>query len=245
VANLLLFSSEFKEQAPFLGKIWSVDIKAQIPIRNLKEMVDQIGKNAKIDELILFFHGAPGQIMIGNKMFGCADLDLRKAFVKKTKIETIRFEGCWVAERPGEMAQFGIIFDAEKVAGFTWEHAMSIMALPVQKGQSEESISERLKNTARWIADKTPAASNLAARAKNGAFTQKIMLEWFQADNVGGGAEPPYETPQGQTTTNYEKLGSISYKRRADADKITLTMKDTEEGSSDPISPFQYVTVTK
>lgn len=243
MAKLMLFDPSLKQFAPFIGSIWSIGAKEQLPAANLKEFAAQITKHQKLDELILFFHGAPGQITLGNQGFGLADADLRKAFTKKTTIGVIRFEGCWVGERPGEMAQFGMIFDASAVAGFTWEHFTSIMTVPVERGDTAEAIGKRVSKYERWIADKAPQATNLAEQAKNSSFSTKILLEWFQVFSITKAA--PYDTAKGETRTNFDRLGWVTYKRRADAEQKTITFKDTEETEFEPISKFQYVTVKK
>ena len=242
MAKLLLYDPGLKAFVPNLGKLWTIDTKEQKPIRDLKGLAHEIGQHATLDELVLFFHGFPGGIKLGNKGFGLSDADLRKAFSKKTKINVIRFEGCWVGERPDEMAKFGTIFDASRVSGFTWEGVKANATVPVLKGEKADAIGLRLKPFERWIADKMPSASDLASLAQNSPISRVLLLEWWQMFVIQ--QAPPYEKPKGQTRTNFERFGSHTYKRRSDATAKTIKAKDTED-SSEPISTFEYVTVTK
>jgi hypothetical protein len=243
MAKRLLFDPELKRFAPNLGVVWSVDIKSQKPIRNLDEFASDIGNFNELDELVLFFHGFPGGIRLGRKGFALSDADLRKAFKKKTKIRSIRFEGCWVGERPDEMEQFGHIFDASQLSGFTWEGVRALATVPILKGESADAIANRLKPYQTWFADRTPSAAELANQAKTGAITKELLLEWWQLAVIV--MAPPYETQKGETKTNFEKFGSHTYKRRDDAADKTIKATEIEDTGLEPISSFEYVTVTR
>jgi hypothetical protein len=242
LAKRLLFDPELVRFVPNLGVLWSVDTKSQKSIRNVDELAADLGNQKELEELILFFHGFPGGIRLGNKEFGLSDANLRKAFTKKTKINTIRFEGCWVGERPDEMAQFGTIFGASRVFGFTWEGVRNLVKLNIPQGANPDTVTKLLKPFERWLADRSPSAREIADQAKTRAITKELLLEWWQIIVLGSPA--PYDTPKGSTKTNYEKFGSHSYKRRDDAQDTTLKAKDLEETSLEPISNFEYVQVT-
>jgi hypothetical protein len=242
MAKLLLFDPELKAYAPFVGKTWSIDPKEQQSISSLKELGKAIGQHKQIDELVLFFHGFPGGITLGSNGYSLSDADLRSALPKNgTKIPVIRFEGCWVGERPDEMAQFGTIFGSSQVSGFTWEGVKNLITVTIPRGATAATAGQILKRYERWLGATMPSAADLAALARHADYSKPMLLEWWQAFVIE--MAPPYETPKGQTKTNFERLGSHGYKRRSEAGARTVKARDTEE-SSDPISAFEYVTVT-
>lgn len=244
MTKLLLFDPELREYAPFIGRIWSIGADSQQSARTLKEFSAVLHKQKALEEAVLFFHGIPGGIILGGKVFNLSDKELKDALTaKQTTIDAIRFEGCWVGERPADMAQFGSYFKASKTSGFTWEGVKSTIKVPVSKGADAAAIRKNMKHTERWLAPGSPSVESLVSKARDGAITEKMLMEWFEYA-VSDPIKPPYETQKGETKTNFEKLGSKQYKRRSEAGSRTVKAKELEEESSDPISMFEYVTVT-
>src|SRR5215813_13242132 len=107
MAKLLLYDPGLWEYAPLIAATWKIGLKERIPIRTLAELAKTIGQYAELEELVLFFHGVPGGIFLGDYGYDLSAKPIRDAFAKvKTRIRTIRFEGCWVGEAPDDMAQF-------------------------------------------------------------------------------------------------------------------------------------------
>lgn len=244
MAKLLLYDPDLREYAPFVGQIWGIGGGDQKDARTLKEFANAIFKQKALEEMVLFYHGIPGGIMIGGGVYNLSEKGLRDALpAGKTKIEKIRFEGCWVGEKPDEMAQFGTIFSASEMSGFTWESVRQTISISVPLRSTAETVAGLLKGKERWLAQSMPSANDLVKRAQNGAFSQKILMEWFEPF-VSDPIKPPFEMEKGGKRTNFDRLGSHQYKRRSDASQTTIKVKDIEETSIDAISSFEYVTVT-
>ena len=92
-------------------------------IEDLGDLVKAIGGYKSLDELVVFTHGFMGGITLGGEGYSLSDAKITKAFSsKKTQIDHVRFEGCWVGEGPVDMVVFGQLFDAIDVSGFKWAH---------------------------------------------------------------------------------------------------------------------------
>ena len=141
------------------------------------------------------------------------------------------------------MAQFGSIFSASEMSGFTWEGVRQNIDISVVARSTSDAIHDLLKNTERWLAPNQLSVDQLAKRAQNGGFSQKMLMEWFEYA-VSRPIKPPFETEKGGKRTNFDRLGSHQYKRRSEASQRSVKAKDLEDTSIDPISSFEYVTVT-
>jgi hypothetical protein len=244
MAKLLLFDPDLREFAPFIGRVWSIGADSQQGARTLKEFAAALHKEKELEEAVLFFHGIPGGIDIGGKVFNLSDKELKDALTaKRSKIARIRFEGCWVGERPDEMAQFGSYFNAAEMLGYTWEGVRATTTVSLPKGADAATIRRAMGQRERWLAPGSPSVESLVGKARDRAITEKFLVEWFESV-VADPIKPPYETQKGDKNTNFDRLGSKQYKRRNDAGSRTVKAKDLEEISSDPISLFEYVTVT-
>src|SRR5260370_24216589 len=78
-----------------------------------------------------------------------------------------------------------------------------------------------------------PALPQLASMASNGDATATVPLEWFQ---YGLEEQQPFKD------NNIQHLGKHTYKVRSEATQRTVTAKEAKP-YSDPIPPFDYVTV--
>jgi hypothetical protein len=244
MAKLLLFDPDLREFAALIGRIWSIGAADIQPARNLKEFAAALHKQSQLDEAVLFFHGIPGGISIGGKVFGLSDKELADALkAKSATIKSIRFEGCWVGEKPDEMAQFGSYFKASQMSGFTWEGVHAVVSQTIPMGTDAAALRQRLGPVERWLAPGQPGVDQLVGRARTAAVTEKLLVEWYEPV-VADPIKPPYATEKGQTRSNFDRLGAKQYKRRNEANKRTLKVKDIEEASLDPIALFEYVTVT-
>jgi hypothetical protein len=244
LAKLFLFDPDLREHAALVSKIWGIGASDQQSARKLKDFAAAIHKHKQLEEAVFFYHGIPGGIMFDGKVFNLSDKELKDTLTaKQTTIHTIRFEGCWVGERPDEMAQFGSYFKASEMAGFTWEGVHSTLTLSVPKGADAATVRNSMRHTERWLAPGSAGPDALARKATGGAVAEKLLLEWYE-NAVSDPIKPPYAAEKGQTRTNFERLGSKQYKRRVDAGKRSIKAKELEEVSLDPISIFEYVTVT-
>lgn len=242
-AKLFLYLSELRESAPWVAAISKVDPKQRQAIEDLEDMAKEIGGYKSLDELVIYTHGYSGGIMLGGEAYTLSEAKLARAFAnKKTQVNHIRFEGCWVGEGPVDMAAFGRLFDAVDVSGFTWAHwSVNDAELTLPKGTTVDAL-QRLQGKeftspiAPWLAPPpaTPPLAQLASMARERPVTKTLPLEWFQYTLD---VKPPY------ADNNLQRLGRHTYKVRRDAANRGVKAKDAQN-SSDPVPPFEYVTVT-
>jgi hypothetical protein len=245
MAKLLLYDPEFREHLPAMASTWKIGLKERIAIRSLAEVVKAIGQYTDLEEVIFWFHGVPGGIIIGQHGYDMSAQPLRQAFAKnKTRIWNIRFEGCWVGEAPDEMAQFGRLFDAWCVYGYTWAHWHASAVVTIPKGATVKSLEGTvMKDLQRWLAPDSPKLEQLASMAVQRDVRTKLNLEWYEYSGTSA-TPPPWEKAKGQQLTNFERFSTVKYKRRSEAGKRVLTDRETEEiSNTNPTSPFEYVQV--
>ena len=241
-AKLFLYLSELRASAPWIAAIRGIDPKQLEAIEDLEDMAKAVGNHKSLDELVIFTHGYMGGMMLGGEAYDLGDAKVAKAFAgKKTQIDHIRFEGCWVGEGPEDMAAFGRLFDAADVSGFTWAHwSVDDSKFTLPKGTTVKSL-EKLQGKdstspiAPWLAPPpaTPSLAQLASMARGGPVTKTLPLEWFQYTTD---PKPPY------LDKNLEHLGTHTYKVRRDAANRVVQAKDAKASGS-PTPPFEYVTV--
>jgi hypothetical protein len=250
----LLFYPELREQAQeIVGPIWKIGPSDQKDISTLNDLVKEIDKQSSLDLLVIFLHGYSGGMMLDDEDGNSKGYDLgeevvTKAFAKtKTRIEHIRFEGCWVGEGPDDMATFGRLFNAQDVSGFTWVHWSNDITVTIPKGLTADGLKTFLEKNglAKWLAPTTPPMTQLASMAQSKEAPKKLWLEWFQATLD---KKAPYEDQDGKLAagsgkrSNLQQLGFHIYKVRSDAISRTVLAKDAKP-SSGGFSAFEYVSV--
>jgi hypothetical protein len=163
-----------------------------------------------------------------------SDQKVSKAFASTiTKIEHIRFEGCWVGEAPDEMAVFGRLFSSSYVSGFTWASWTNHIEVTIPKMITAKDLKKHLALYERWFMPGTPDMVQLASMAKHRDIKKKLLMLWYQYTLE---EKPPY------VDDNLRRYGAVTYKVRSDAAKRTVESKDAKPSDS-PTSPFEYVTV--
>jgi hypothetical protein len=243
MAKLLLYLSELWKEVTVIGAIHKIGPKEQTAIDSLAEMAKAISAHKNLEELVIFVHGFTGGMMLGDDAYSLDEEPVAKAFAKKTtKVEHIRFEGCWVGEAPNKMATFGRLFDAKTVSGFTWVHWLNQITINLPHGTTTKSLETVLKSVSGttssllpWIPPPPggPALAQLASMASTGNAQATVPLEWFQYG---------LEEHQPFMDNNIQHLGKHTYKVRTDATQKTVQAKDAQPYTQ-PIPPFDYVTV--
>jgi hypothetical protein len=232
--SLFLFGSDQRRAASALAAIWKIGRDQQKELDTLAEVAKEIGKHKNLDRLILYYHGMPGGIILDDVGAKLSEPEISKAFAKtSTKIEHIGFEGCWVGEAPDEMAAFGRLFGAKDVSGYTWTCWNNEIEVTIPKGVTAKGLKDVLKLYEPWLIPGSPPVAQLASMAGRGDVKKKLLMFWYQ---YSLDEKPPY------VNDNYKKLGSHSYKTRADAAQRTVQAKDAKT-SDVPLPPFEYVTV--
>lgn len=247
MATRLIYSRDLNDTAAMIGLIWKIPPTEQKSFQSLEDFGNVIGKNAKLDELVIFAHGFSGGIMIDDSGYSLRDqaiMDTIKPL--NATIKTVRFEGCHVGENPLDLYCFGNFVHAEEVSGFTWAHWSNKFTIPlIQKGSTVETLkkNELLKNAEKWIAPGAPTFSQLASMARHADVKNKVIpMEWFQYTLD---EKPPYAKENGSTRTNLERLGSIKYKARSEAANrsINASALKTPPTTVNPSPAFEYVTI--
>jgi hypothetical protein len=119
--SLFLFGSDQRRAASALAAMRKIGRDQQKEVNTVTDLAKELGKHKSLDQLVLYYHGMPGGIILDDVGAKLSEPEITKPFAKtSTKIEHISFEGCWVGEAPDEMAVFGRLFGAKDVSGFTW-----------------------------------------------------------------------------------------------------------------------------
>jgi hypothetical protein len=244
MAKLLLYLEEFgKDDAPEVGAIWQIGQQEQQSFNTLDALAKGIAKYSELELLVIYVHGYTGGMMIDDEGYNLSDEPVRKALTKKkTKISTIRFEGCWIGESPREMAIFGSYFDATSVSGLNWTRWNNTLTMSIPKGTTQLALEKSMKTTAPWLTPGMPTIAQLSSSARTMSQNRVLKMEWFQYTLD---RKPPYESANGSGPTNYEKLGMHKYKSRSQATAKTFQVKDVANGNPpmSPSPPFEYITV--
>jgi hypothetical protein len=236
--KLFLYLSELKGfAAAGLAAIWGIGPKEQKEISTLGDMVKEIGQHSALDDLVIFAHGVPGGLILEDAAYVLDEAALAKELSKtKTKVQHIRFEGCWVGEAPVDMAAFGRIFSAKDVSGFTWVSWTGEATVTIPKGIKAQDLSKFLQtqNLEKWLMPGSPAVPVLASMARSAAAKKTLPLLWYQATL---NRKPPYDG------NNFAQGGRHAYRTRSEAAKRTVAAAKAQN-NKDPVAPFEYVTVT-
>jgi hypothetical protein len=233
--DLFVFHSELQNVAPAIARIWGIGNQDQKSADKVPDLAKEITSRKQIGRLILFYHGYPGGIILDDYGVSLSDKVLADAFAKSTtKIEHIGFEGCWVGEAPDEMAAFGRLFGNADVSGFTWTTWTGEITVDIPKGVTPDGMSKVLKPFEPWLMPGSPTIAQLASMSRSADAKATLKMLWYQA---GIDEKPPY------LGDNLARLGRHSYKARKEATKRSVSAKKAVR-SNDPVSPFEYVTVT-
>src|SRR5262249_18440498 len=138
--NLMLYSDNptFRKYVPSIGGVWKVAAKEQKAINSLADMAREIDKHRFLNQLVIFTHGFPGGIELDDgHHYMLSDKPVAAALAKvNTQVDHIRFEGCWVGNRPVHMRNFGRLLKAIDVSGYTWEHVESEVTTNIPRGST-------------------------------------------------------------------------------------------------------------
>ncbi len=238
MSKLFLYLSELKGfAASGLAAIWGIGAKEQTEISTLDDMAKAIGQQSALDELVIFAHGVPGGLILEDAAYALDEAVLAKELGKtKTKVQHIRFEGCWVGESPVEMAAFGRIFGATDVSGFTWVSWTGEATVTIPKAIKAQDLSKFLQaqNLEKWLMPGSPSVQVLSSMARSAQAKKTLPLLWYQATL---NRKPPYEG------NNFAQGGRHSYGARGEATKRTVAAAKAQNNKA-PVAPFEYVTVT-
>jgi hypothetical protein len=252
MANLMLYSPSQRGNASWVGGIWSIDPKEQKEFTSLAEMAKLIGQQQALDQLLIYAHGFPGGFVVetpndaGERHgYNFSDEAISKAFANShTKIDHIRFEGCWVGEAPNEMAVFGRLFNAQDVSGYNWTHFTNEAKVTIPKGATADDLKSAWKSFWKWVVPYPPRTmQQLASLAQQRDVKMVLPLEWYKyEDDDTDNTLPPSTSFEGSNKGQNIEITDPSYKARWQASKRTVPAKDAKH-SSNPSPPFEYVTV--
>lgn len=233
MAKLFLYDRELAA-GPAIAAIWKIDAKQQRRVDDLAGAAKAIGEFKQLEELVMYFHGYAGGIILGGDAYSLSDPKVAQAFAgTTTKIQHIRFEGCWVGEAPDEMAAFGRLFSSSYVSGFTWTGWAQDIEVMIPKAVNAKDLKQILSPYERWFMPGGPDVVQLASMAKQSSVKRRIWLLWYQYTLQN---QPPY------VDDNYKKYGPVTYKARSEAKGRTVEAKDAKRSTA-PVPPFEYVTV--
>ena len=112
-------------------------------IDSWKALAGELSKYSKIDRLILSFHGSPGQLFVNGVNHGIGEAVIKTIFKNViANIKQIEFASCNVAQDAEAMVEFGKLFSAKKVSGWTRYMVTAPLELTIPKGNKEKDLEE-------------------------------------------------------------------------------------------------------
>ncbi len=243
VANLMLYSPELQRFAATIGGIRNVNLNELKAIRSLADMAREIGKFQLLDQLVIFTHGIQGGIATEDgHIYELYEESVSKAFSNvKTRVEDVRFEGCWVGRGPRGMAAFARLVNAARVSGYTWEHGSNDITFTFPRQSTAAVITSKVARYWKWRAPFPPESiPQLVSMARNHDVRKNLQMEWYKFSDNDSQPTNPWDVKSLDPM-----LGPYGYKRRSDATSRTIDYNDARNAKTDedPETPFEYVTV--
>jgi hypothetical protein len=238
VAEALLIADGTETKLPQLPKVYTttyVPGATILKVDSWEGLASLLQGYERIAHLVLFFHGTPGSLMIGNHLRGIDQFE-KTVGGKRPRIGKIDFVACNVGEKPGLLAPFGKLFHATEVTAWNHFWVPCPINFPVSKSESLKSLEARLgRYNGYWIG-KPPVASELAAKPGN----HLLHAEWFREEYDEADLPAP---PKPGDFDNRKKI----YKPRSSAIDRICTAEEAEklqaEYDSLPIKPLEHVIV--
>lgn len=227
--KLFIYDGSLRIGAVAFAKLIGHGAAKKVEVNSWKQLKTKICRYKRLATLILFAHGP--DLEFGGEIKGIGGKIVNKLFAScKTKIDKIEFEGCWVGEKPNEMAAFAQLFSAKSASGFTWASATAPIDIELPKGTSVKGVRSALKPYSRYLIN--PDYGSLAARAKRRDAKVRVWMHWFNPD-----------ADENQPPSGEDAMLAKNYKPRSAADEVEVTASSAKKTSA-PVTPFQHVTVT-
>ena len=148
-------------------------------IHSWEALAKEIGKYSGIRDLVLFFHGAGGQLTVGTEAWEIDGARVRDLFVNQAgsapHVENITLLGCNVGRKPAAMVEFGGLFKAKTVTAYTWYVLINTAEFKIDKGTSEKDLKASFNELEHWIMPPT-TYKQLAQGASLRAYSPKLLL---------------------------------------------------------------------
>jgi hypothetical protein len=204
-------------------------------VRSWKELVSELRKYETIDQLVLYFHGFKGGLIIGGDGKELREVVRLFARGRRPKVnKQIDFEACRVAEGPDHLAAFARIFRAPTIRAYNYFYVDSILPVNVEKTDNSESLRRKLAQYRDYL---MPGTIDRLAKKKG---KQKAVLEWFRIDRSRA------KLPLPPRPTEFDTR-SRTFKRRNDAFRRVVSNEDDLRrlinDYRSPAMQFEYVII--
>ena len=227
--KLFLYDGSLRTGAVAFAGLIGHGAAKKAEVNDWKQLKTKICRYKKLDTLIILAHGP--DLEFGGEVRSLGGSSVKKLFTDcKTKIGKIEFEGCWIGEKPRDMAEFARLFSAKSASGFTWASATSALEMELPKGIDQKGVRAALKPYRKFLIK--PDYAKLAALARKRDAKVKVWMHWFNPD--ANERLPP---------TGEDAMLTKSYKPRADAAEVKVTAEAAKNVTA-PVTSFQHVTVT-
>jgi hypothetical protein len=227
--KLFIYDGSVRSGAEAFAKLIGHSGAKKVEVNSWKQLRAKICQYKRLSSLIILAHGP--DLQIGGEIRGLGSEKIKKLFADcKTKIDRIEFEGCWIGEKPRDMADFASLFSAKSASGFTWASATAPLDVTLPKGVSQKGVRAAFKPYSRYLIK--PDYGKLAALAKRRDKKVRLWMHWFNPD-----ADEKLP-PLGE-----DAYLSKNYRPRGAATEVTVTAAGAKNVTK-PSTPFQLVTVT-
>jgi hypothetical protein len=207
-------------------------------VNSWEELSVELHKYQSIEQVVLYFHGTPGSLIIGGDP---RDLDkVSNLFLAPNpKIKQIDLDACSVGEAPDKLVPFARIFGASTITAWTYFHVGKPEKFDVPRGDVDLSVLRtKYADHKDYFLPGTPTFDEMARNPS----TYNLGVEWFRID-LRDDPLPPAPGPGG-----LDQRGK-TFKRRSDAKPRRINSDKAKElrelyKSKGPDVPFEQVIIT-
>ena len=159
--------------------VFKASVASTKQIESWAALAKEVGKYSSIRELVLYFHGANGQLTVGGEASEIDGARVRDLFVNQAgaspQVENITLLGCNVGRNPAAMVEFGSLFKAKAVIAYTWFLVINTAEFEIDKGTTEKDLKASFKELEHWIMPPT-TYKQIAQGANNKAYSPRLLL---------------------------------------------------------------------
>ena len=202
------------------------------------ELLMVLEKYENIRQLVLFVHGTPGSLGIGDVY---RDLDSIATEWKDRRLPKVKdqidFEACSVGEGADKVVEFAKLFKAPRFTAWNHFHIIGEMRVEIPKNADGTSLKQMLARVSAYFIPGTPSAEDLLARRR--PSTHILGLEWFRED-FSNQQLPELRNPPGDTDRKTFKPRSSANELKIKSDKAR---QYAEEFEKVPVHALEHLIV--
>jgi hypothetical protein len=204
------------------------------------ELLMVLEKYETIRQLVLFMHGTPGSLVIGDVNRGLESIAAEWKDRRLPKVnDQIDFEACSVGEGADKVVEFARLFKAPRFTAWNHFHVIGEMRVDIPKNPDAESLKQLKQKLARlstYFIPGTPSAEDLTSQRPS---KHTLGVEWFRED-LSREQLPELRNPPGDTDRKTFKPRRSAIEKKIKSDKAR---QYAEEFKKVPVHDLEHLIV--